>query len=84
MKRIPIGSDPASKGQTRPGFVAAGRSGYSDVAEHHEELLFQGESGARLPRPLPKGVGLYESSTGDVADRAEDLLHQAARDRRRD
>jgi hypothetical protein len=43
-----------------------------------------GEYTARQPRPLPKGIGQYESASGDVAPRAEELLRQAARERRWD
>ena len=43
----------ADKGRrpARLGFVASGRSGRSDVAERHEELLFQPEPPAAAPRP---------------------------------
>jgi len=34
----------------RPGFVASGRSGRSDIAERHEELLFQPDPSAPRPR----------------------------------
>ena len=37
----------------RLGFVAAGRSGRSDVAERHEELLFQAAPPAASPRRRP-------------------------------
>ena len=33
----------------RPGFVASGRSGRSDIAERHEELLFQPDPSAPPP-----------------------------------
>ena len=38
----------------RLGFVASGRSGRSDVAERHEELLFQPDPPAAPPRPRPR------------------------------
>jgi len=47
----------AADKQRRPsrlGFVASGRSGRSDVAERHEELLFQPDPPAAPPRPRPR------------------------------
>jgi hypothetical protein len=37
----------------RLGFVASGRSGRSDIADRHEELLFQPEPPPVPPRPRP-------------------------------
>jgi hypothetical protein len=33
-------------------------------------------------RPLPKGVGTYESGRSDISERAEELMRRAARGRR--
>jgi hypothetical protein len=38
----------------RLGFVASGRSGRSDVAERHEDLLFQPDPPSAPPRPRPR------------------------------
>ena len=43
------------QGSGRLGFVAAGRSGRSDIAERHEDLLFDAEPGP-APRPRTKAV----------------------------
>ena len=36
---------------SRLGFVAAGRSGRRDIAERHEDLLFQADPAPATPRP---------------------------------
>jgi predicted transcriptional regulator len=41
------------KGRTRPGFIATGRSGRADVADRHEELLFDATPPS-APRSRPK------------------------------
>jgi hypothetical protein len=36
----------------------------------------------KISRPLPKGIGAYRSGRSDVSERAEELLREAARERR--
>ncbi len=35
-----------------------------------------------ISRPLPKGIGAYRSGRSDVSEKAEELLREAARQRR--
>ena len=42
-----------AQGSARLGFIAAGRSGRADIADRHEELLFDAEPPA-APRRRPK------------------------------
>ena len=46
-------------GSARLGFIAAGRSGRADIADRHEELLFETPSPAapdRRPKPARRAV----------------------------
>ena len=42
-----------AQGTPRLGFIAAGRSGRADIADRHEELLFETRPPV-APRPAPK------------------------------
>ena len=37
---------------------------------------------AHSARPMPQGMGKYQSGQADVSERAEDILHDAAKERR--
>jgi hypothetical protein len=37
---------------------------------------------AHSTRPMPQGIGKYRSGQADVSARAEDILHDAAKERR--
>jgi predicted transcriptional regulator len=36
----------------------------------------------RTARPMPKGMGQYQSGTADTSERARDILRQATKDNR--
>ena len=57
-----------------------GRSQAEIIREVLHAYLEQAEH--RSGRPLPKGIGAYRNGRSDVAERAEELLRSAARQRR--
>lgn len=57
----------------------ADKEGCSEADVIREALVVY--QGTRL-RPVPKGVGSYRSGRSDVSSRAEELLRQAARERK--